>query len=334
MVAGTGSIRSINYNIRACVQAQGVSGIGGELSTRHLVELVLLGTIWGSSYLFIDVALDGIDPLTLVAIRLIVGAATLLLVVKARGLRLPSSRTVWGHAVFMSIFSNLIPFTLIAWGQQHISSGLASILSATTPFFTLLVVVFLFQAESISATKVLGLLIGFAGVAALTGSDIFQIGQASTQGQIALLLASASYGVGFGYARRFARGQPLVLSATQLLMSAIIILPIAGFFGDAGSTELTLERVAAALALGALSSGFAYIIYYNLIAQIGATAASFSTYLIPLVGLFWGWLLLDEQVGVTEIIGVVLILSGLAVATGGIRSLHRRLRVAQGSASR
>jgi drug/metabolite transporter (DMT)-like permease len=112
------------------------------------------------------------------------------------------------------------------------------------------------------------------------------------------------------------------------------MLPIAGIFGDVTNIAPNPTRLGAALALGALSSGLAYILYYNLIAKIGATAASFSTYLIPMIGLFWGWLLLNEQVGATEIIGVVLILSGLAVATGGIRNLQRRLRVAQGSASR
>ena len=162
----------------------------------------------------------------------------------------------------------------------------------------------------------------------MTGGGIFKLASSASQGEIALLLSSVGYGVAFAYARRFLKGQPLVLASGQMMLSALLLIPGVIVFGQPTQMELTVSRLAAWLALGAFSSGIAYVLYYKLIADVGATTASFGTYLIPIVGVFWGWLLLDEAVGLRTAVGVGLILAGLAIATG----LRRRRRVIERSA--
>lgn len=293
-----------------------------DMKPAQLIQLLVLGLLWGSSYLFIKVAVDGVDPVTLVAGRLAIGSLFLYTMMRARGLRLSRDRTIWGHILMMSLIGIIMPQILIAWSEQHVTSSVASILNATTPFFTLIFAAGVFQTERFSSSKVIGLVVGFAGIAVLTGSGILRIASSSAQGEIALLMSSLGYGVAFAYARRFLKGEPLVLASGQMMLSALLLVPGMLIFGHPGEMQLTATRLISWLALGTLSSGVAYILYYNLIAEVGATSASFGTYLIPIVGVFWGWLLLSEPVGIRTLVGVAMILAGLAVATG----IRRRTR--------
>jgi drug/metabolite transporter (DMT)-like permease len=294
----------------------------------QLAQLVLLGTIWSSSYLMIKVAVAGIPPLPLVGGRLVLGAATLLAVLALRGIRLPRRPAAWADLTVMALAGNIAPFLLIAWGEQHIDSGLAAVLNATTPFFALLFAVLAFRAERFSAAKLAGLLLGFGGVLVLSGADLAALASSSAQGQLAILLSSACYGFGFAYARARLRGEPLALSAGQILVASALLAPPALLLTDLPALELTLTRLAAWTGLGAVSSGLAYILYYRLIAQVGAVNASLSTYLMPPVGVTLGWLILDEPVGWRTVAGVVGILAGLAVVQGKVPVPLRRLRQA------
>jgi drug/metabolite transporter (DMT)-like permease len=282
----------------------------------HLIQLLVLGVLWGSSYLFIKVAVEGVDPATLVAGRLAIGSLFLVSMMRVSGLRFTFGRTAWFHITLMAVVGVIAPQVLIAWSEQHVTSSVASILNSTTPFFTLLFAAGVFHTEAFSRAKIAGLIVGFVGVGVLTGREIVDLASSSAQGQIALLLSSVAYGVAFAYARRYMKGEPLALASGQMLVSTALMIPGMLLFGDVGSTHLTLTRVAAWLALGALSSGVAYILYYQLIAAVGATTAAFGTYLIPVVGVFWGWLLLNEEVGPRTIFGVALILAGLVIGTG------------------
>jgi drug/metabolite transporter (DMT)-like permease len=282
----------------------------------QLIQLLILGLLWGSSYLFIKVAVDGVDPVTLVAGRLAIGSIFLYSMMRFRGLRLSRDRRLWTHILAMSLIGIIMPQILIAWSEQHVTSSVASILNATTPFFTLIFAAGVFQTERFSSGKALGLIVGFGGIAVLTGSGILKIATSSAQGEIALLLSSFGYGVAFAYARRFLKGEPLVLASGQMMLSTALLIPGMLIFGHPGQLDLNPSRLICWIALGTLSSGVAYILYYKLIAEVGATSASFGTYLIPIVGVFWGWLLLGEPVGARTIAGVALILIGLAIATG------------------
>lgn len=289
---------------------------GGEAVTRgQLVQLVFLGTIWGSSYLFIKLAVAGIPPLALVEGRLLLGALVLLAVRWVTRQPWPS-RAVWLHLALMAVIGNVVPFLLIAWSEQHIDSGLASVLNATTPFFTVLFAVVIFRAERLTQAKAIGVTLGFLGVAVLSGADLAAVGAASTQGQLAVLASSACYGLGFAYARRFLRGAPLALAAGQIALAALILLPPALATEDLAALRPGPLEILSLLALGVASSGLAYVLYYRLIAAAGAVIASLATYLMPPVGVTLGWLVLGEPVGWRLLVGIVLILLGMAVVQG------------------
>lgn len=284
------------------------------MQRQQIVQLLVLSLLWGSSYLFIKVAVAGVDPVTLVEGRLIVGAAVLLTIMRARGLRLPRGR-LWLHLAVMAAVGIMLPQLSIAWSEQHISSGLAAVLNATTPFFTLLFAAGLFRAEQLTAPKLAGLLVGFVGIGVLTGTGVTDVASSSTRGVLVMLLSSAGYGLGYAYARRYLRGQAVVLAAGEMLTAAILTIPLLILAGHPGGASLTPTRLGAWLALGALSSGVAYILLFALLAEVGATQASFTTYLLPIVGLLWGRLLLGEAVGPRTLAGVLLILAGVALAT-------------------
>ncbi len=267
----------------------------------------------------IRVAVEGLSPFTLVSIRLFFGAMFLFSIIWIWKLAIPRSRTLWMHLVVMAIIGNAIPWTLISWAGQHIDSGLSAVLNSTTPLFTILFTVAAFNSERLTWPRFGGVVIGFAGVATLTGADVTDLTSASIQAQLAVLFSSICYGLAFAYARRYIRAEPIVLAGMQILLAFLIITPFAIAFGNPTASTLSPAIVLSAIGLGLLPSGVAYILYYRLIRDVGATMASYSTYLIPVIGLVLGWLILDEQVGLQSIAGVVLILSGLALAT----MLHR-----------
>jgi drug/metabolite transporter (DMT)-like permease len=288
---------------------------GNDVRVGSLVQLVLLGLIWGSSYLFIRVAVEGISPLMLVSLRLMFGAILLFGVISLWKLALPRDRTLWFHLVVMAVIGNVIPWTLISWAGQHIDSGLSAVLNSTTPLFTILFAVAAFHSERLTIPRVLGVILGFGGVAVLAGADVTDLASSSLQAQAAVVFSSLCYGLAFAYARRYIRFEPIVLAGCQIMLAFLFVTPFALAFGDPGGMDITPARGAAALALGLLPSGVAYILYYRLIRDVGATLASYATYLIPIVGLFLGWLVLNESITLQSIAGVALILSGLALAT-------------------
>jgi drug/metabolite transporter (DMT)-like permease len=280
-----------------------------------LIQLVLLGLIWGSSYLFIRVAVEGVSPLMLVSIRLMFGAILLFGVIWIWQLSLPRESSLWFHLIVMAIIGNVIPWTLISWAGQHIDSGLSAVLNSTTPLFTILFAVAAFHSERLTIPRVVGVFLGFGGVAVLAGAGVTDLASSSFQAQAAVVFSSLCYGMAFAYARRYIRFEPIVLAGCQILLAFLIVTPFALAFGNPGGMDLDLARGGAALALGLLPSGVAYILYYRLIRDVGATLASYATYLIPIVGLFLGWLVLNESITLQSVAGVALILSGLALAT-------------------
>mgnify|MGYP001279512255 FL=1 len=285
------------------------------MSLAQLVQLVLLGTIWGSSYLFIKIAVGGVPPLALVEVRLLLGAAVLLVVRWWARQAWPACR-VWPHLVVMAVIGNVVPFLLIAWSEQHIDSGLASVLNATTPFCTVVFAVLAFRTESLTVAKTAGLVLGFLGVAVLSGADLAAVRTASAQAELAVLASSACYGLGFAYARRFLHGAPLALAAGQIGLAAVLLLPVALWSGEFPRLRPTAAELLALVVLGAVSSGLAYVLYYRLIASAGAVVASLATYLMPPVGVTLGWLGLGEPVGWRLLAGVLVILVGMAMVQG------------------
>jgi len=278
-----------------------------------VARLVALGAIWGSSFLFIEVALEDLTPLQIVAGRIVTGAVFLTALLYGSGGRLPRGRDLYRSLTVMAVVSSVAPFILIAWGQQEVSSSLASILNSTTPLFTALLAAMFIGTERLRPARFAGVVLGFAGVGVIVGLDA----AGSTSGKIAITLASASYASGFVYARRHLVGldlSPLAIPATQLLIASAMALPLALIDGLQTPPTLSVGAIGSIGFLGVLGSGVAYMLYYRLIADVGATTSSFVTYLIPVFGVTLGAVLLDEELGLNVLVGALLVVAGIALA--------------------
>lgn len=286
-------------------------------------RLVTLSVIWGSSFLFIKLAVEDLTPLQVAAGRITIGCIVLLVVLRARGLRLPSGGSVWPALLVMAVVSNVIPFLLITWGEERITSSLAAILNSTTPLFTAPLAFFFLPGERFGPMRAAGILIGFVGAGVIVGVDV---GEASVAGELAVVVASFSYAIGFVFAklRLVGRhGSPVRLSAGQLVAGAAIMLPMAGLDTAVHAPSPDAEATLSMLALGALGTGLAYILYYRLVTDVGATSASFVTYLIPIFGAALGWIALDETLGWNALVGAALVIVGIAVAERGSKEIVR-----------
>jgi drug/metabolite transporter (DMT)-like permease len=287
----------------------------------NVARLAALAGIWGSSFLLIKLALAGLSPAQIVLGRLVLAAGVLLVVVAVRRQPLPRTATVWGQVALMSIVANIVPFYLFAWGEQRISSGMAGVLNGTTPLFTLVIAMIALSDERWSPTRISGLLMGFVGVV-LVVAPWNDSGANALSGQLACLGAGACYGVSFVYTRRFLtnRGLPaLALSAAQLSMAAVLLL-LAAPLVAATPVQLSPSVVGSIVALGAIGTGFAYLLFYRLIAEVGAMSASMVTYLIPVVSVILGVVVLSEPLGWNVFVGAGIVIAGVAVAEGRLGS--------------
>ncbi|HUG15677.1 MAG TPA: DMT family transporter [Thermomicrobiales bacterium] len=290
---------------------------------RHLAWLLMLGLMWGSAYLFVKVLVDVASPSAMIAVRFALGVGTLGVVLLARGGRLPRFGIMWLHLLVMAVISNAVPFMLIAWSQQYATSAIAAVLNATTPFFTLLFAVIVFSIDRFTRERVIGIALGFAGVALLTGNSLVNVRDDASLGELALLGSSACYGFGYAYARRFVRGEPLQNVTFQLLLGFLITAPLALYGGWVRPANLTILNAAAWIILGVAGTGLSYILFYRLIGGIGATRTSLVTYITPVVGVVLGWLVLGEYLGVSGLAGMLLIVGGIAISYGWARRLRR-----------
>ena len=292
---------------------------------RELVVLLLLGTTWGSSFLFIKVGVEDLSPLMLVEGRMLLGAASVVITAYALGISLPRSRRLWLDVTIMAVLSNVVPFALIAWAEEHIASGTASVLNASMPLFTAMLAPFFIAEEGMTTSRAAGVLTGFLGVAVFSGADLSDIGS-NALGDLAVVAAAACYAVGAVFARlRFSGEHPLSLSAGQLVAGLVLLTPVAAVVGAREGISLHVDSGLSLLALGVFNTGFAYVMFLWLLAQTGAVRASLVTYVIPVTGLLLGWAVLNETIGPTAIGGLVLIVAGIALVN---RAALRRPRPA------
>lgn len=283
------------------------------IARASLVRLALLALIWGSSFLWIAVALRGFSPIQIALARLTLGAAVLAVLVHARGLRLPAKRATWAHLSVAALFGNAIPYTLFAVGEQHVSSSVAGVLNTTTPLWTLAVAYASGHERAVSPGKAVGFAVGMAGTVVIFSP--WQAGsQIASTGGLACLGAACSYGIAYVYMDRFLarRGiPPLVLSAAQLIPATAflaLVLPVAGF----QPVHLRWESLAALGVLGILGTGIGYTLNYRLIADEGTTA-SVVTYLLPIVAVILGAVVLGDRITATIAAGMLIVLAGVAI---------------------
>jgi drug/metabolite transporter (DMT)-like permease len=285
-------------------------------------RMALLAVIWGFSFLLIKVTDPVFGPVWVALLRILFGLLALAVVLLLRRLPLPRGRRLWVYLAVAALLFNVLPFTLFAIGEVHTSSVLAGILNATTPLFTLPAVLLLVPDERPSASRLLGLGIGLAGVVVVL-APWHGSGGGSLFGNLLCLLAAASYGLGFAYTRRFLSDTgagPLALATAQLLCAAIE-LGIGAAAGRIPPAGLSVGGLAAVVALGGVGTGLAYALNYSILRDAGPTTASTVTYLIPIVATLAGVILLGDRLGWEQPLGTVVVLVGAALAQG---RLHRR----------
>jgi drug/metabolite transporter (DMT)-like permease len=278
--------------------------------------------IWGCSFAFTSVSLRALTPVQVAAGRILLGAAALLMLAIVTRTPLPRGRRTWAHLAVVGALLNAAPFTLFAYGQQYISSVLAGIINAATPLATLLVILIAFPEEKPNRERVAGLAVGFTGVCVVLG-----VWRGFTGGQwngvLACLAAIGCYGVAFPYARRYLSGAgqpPVALATGQVLTATAMTLPVLLLTGATPHAPVTADVVVAMLLLGALGSGLAYVLNFQIVAAAGASTASTVTYVTPIVAAAVGVMLLGEHVAWNEPLGGLVVLAGVAVAQGRLRA--------------
>ena len=281
--------------------------------------LLFLSVLWGASFLFAKIAVGAIPVFVALAARVMIGAASLGLYLIVTRHELPRELRIWRMFLFMGVFNNAIPFALLFWAQTEITAGLGAILNAMTPIFTLIVAHFLTRDEKITRDKLIGIGIGFCGVAVLVGPSLLLDPGRAALAKVACIVASVSYGFASVFGRRFAREGVSPLSATfgQIVTSSLVIFPIALFFHPVATLAAApVEVYLALLGLGIISTAFAYVLFYKILARAGATNVSLVTLLVPVSATILGALVLDETLTPMQGLGMALISIGLLVMDG------------------
>ena len=290
------------------------------------VMLITLATVWGGSFLCNAILVAELPVITIVAIRVTVAALALWGFVRVTGRKIPTTPQVWGALLILGVLNNAIPFSLIVQGQTQITSGLASILNATTPFFTILVAGFFLTDERFSVLRVLGVVVGFSGVILMVGPEALGSLGADFWAQLCALGAALSYGFASVFGRRFRelKVDPVMVATGQVTMSSLVLWPIALWIdGPQDILGLSFNAAASMFGLAVLCTSFAYILYFRILERAGATNISLVTFLVPISAIILGVLVLGESIFIKEIIGMTLIGLGLAIIDG---RLFQRLR--------
>jgi drug/metabolite transporter (DMT)-like permease len=294
------------------------------MSATDWLLLVALSMLWGASFFFGKIALLELPPLTVALGRVAIAAAILVVLARITGTVLPADMAAWRPYLLMGLLNNVIPFGLIFWGQTHIPSGLAAILNATTPLFTVLVAHIATADEKLTAARVSGVIFGFCGVVVMIGPDMLRQLGADIAAQFACLLAAISYAIAGVYGRRFRNEPPLRVAAGQLVASSIILAPLALVLDQPWTLPWPSASAWAALvALASLSTALGYLIYFRLLARAGATNVLLVTFLIPVSAILLGTLILGEQLAVRHIVGMIAIGIGLVAIDGRLLRLYR-----------
>jgi drug/metabolite transporter (DMT)-like permease len=282
-------------------------------------RVAILAFIWGWSFLFIKVAIEGMTPATVAFSRIALGLLVMVVILRVKHIRMPRDRTSWRHFAVMGLAYSAIPFTLLAWGEQHITSALTAVLNASTPLFAA-VAAAVGLGERLKRAQIGGLVLGFAGVAVAAGLGGRDLASSSMVGVGAAMVASACYGFSFMYARRNLAGTPpLVAASGQLVTGTLLAAPLAFVTTAREGLHLAPHRVLAVTLLGVVGTGFAYVINYQSIAEIGATRASLVTYLVPIVAVTVGVIFLSEPFHLRLVVGGVLTILGIAILRERIR---------------
>jgi len=287
---------------------------------------LLLGFFWGSSYLFIKIGVDaGLQPFTLVTLRLLIGFVLLASVAAVARVRFPRSARTYGHLLVIAVLSVGLPFSLISWAEQSVDSTLAAVINGAVPLFVIVIAATTLPDEPFTPARVAGLLIGFVGVAILVGFDPAVLAGTAVLPALALMGSSVSYAAGGVYARRFLSDVRPMINALFEVGFALVIVGLLAFALD-GPISLPAQADAwlAVIWLGLLGSGLAFLTFFRLLGRWGATRTSLVAYLLPIYGIVLGALVLGEAVDLRLVVGTALVIGGIALVN--LRASSLRLR--------
>ena len=293
--------------------------------------LLALSILWGGSFFFVGVAVKALPPFTIVLLRVSIAALALHIVRRAIGTPMPLDGKTWRAFLGMGLLNNAIPFSLIVWGQTHVASGLASILNATTPLFTVLAAHLLTADEKLTKSRIAGVLAGLVGVIILIGPQaLVELGEGATA-KLAILGAALSYSCAAIFGRRFKRMgvTPLATAAGQVTASSLLLLPVALVADHPWTLPWpSLPVCGAVLGLALLSTALAYVVFFRILASAGAVNLMLVTFLIPVSAILLGRAFLGEALALRDFLGMALIGLGLASIDGRLVIAALRKRAA------
>jgi drug/metabolite transporter (DMT)-like permease len=295
------------------------STIEKTMSPKIWAMLLTLSVLWGSSFFFVELVVSALPPLTIVLARVSFAAITLWIAIAMLGVKIPKSSKVWLALFGMGLLNNVIPFSLIVWGQTQIPSGLASIFNATTPLFTVVIAGVLLSDERLTTTKLIGAFVGLLGTAYMIGPSALSGLGNDALAQLAVIAASISYGFAGVFGRRFKPMglSPMATAAGQITASTVILVPFVLVIDQPFRLPMPgLEVWASLLGLAFFSTALAYILYFKILSVAGATNLTLVTFLIPVSAILLGYLFLGERLEVSHYIGMAIIGLSLSIIDG------------------
>jgi drug/metabolite transporter (DMT)-like permease len=281
-----------------------------------------LGFFWGSSYLFIKIGVDhGLQPFTLIMFRLLIGFALLASVVAVAREPLPREPRMYGHLFVMGVINIAIPFGLITFAERipSIDSSLASVINSAVPLFVIVIAALFLKGETVTVNRLVGLVVGFVGVAILVGLDVTDLGSANAVGELALIGATVSYAIGNVYAKAHVHGlRPMIPALFQVFFGLLVTGTLAFATERPLAVAWQPEAIFAVVWLGLLGSGVAYLSYFRILQHWGATRTSMVAYLLPVYGIVLGALVLAEPIAPSTLLGAILVIGGIAIVNARI----------------
>jgi drug/metabolite transporter (DMT)-like permease len=281
----------------------------------ELARLLLLASLWGASYTFIKLGVATIPPITLIAARTAIAGLLLLVIMRARGLRLPKDAATWRRFLFQACLNSVIPWTLIAWAERFLDAGLSTILNSTSPIFTFFLTVAITGREALSARKLLGVLAGLAGICLIVGVQALNGLGEQLAAQLAVVAATVCYAGGAVFSRGFKGFDPMAPAAGSLLCGAAMLVPVSLVVDRPWTLAPSIGSMLALLALAAFSTAFAFVIYFRLIQTLGSVGTTAQAYLRVPIGVALGVVFLGESLSTTAWIGLACVVTGVAAMT-------------------
>jgi drug/metabolite transporter (DMT)-like permease len=286
--------------------------------------LIILSAIWGGSFYFFAVIIKELPVFTIVFFRVFLATLALWLVVLVTKQQLPDFKKTWHNFFLMGLFNNVVPFSLIVWGEQRVAPGLAAVLNATTPFFAVIIAHLSTQHENLTWNRMAGAIVGLTGVAALVGLDAVKNLGTDLVFQIAIVGASLSYGICTIFGRKLTGSTPLVTAATQTGVSSIMLFPLMLIIDHPfGLAMPSLNATLSLITLALLCTAIAYLIFFNIVKRAGMTNVTLVTFLVPISAMLLGAFFLNEQISIRHFLGMAVIGVGLALIDGRIPNYLR-----------